>query len=159
MRIRPLTIEYQPFLWKALYHAIYVPPGDAEPPPEIVNEPGIRRYAVDWMKNQDDIGCVAIEDEVPIGAAWLRCWSGDEQGYGFVDEDVPELSMALLPGYRGKGIGTKLLRHLLAEAEKRYAAISLSVSESNPARRLYEREGFKVFGNPEGGSIIMVKRF
>jgi ribosomal protein S18 acetylase RimI-like enzyme len=67
--------------------------------------------------------------------------------------------MSLLPGYRGRGIGTKLLRHLLSEAEKRYAAISLSVSESNPARRFYEREGFNVIGKPVGGSIKMVRQF
>jgi GNAT superfamily N-acetyltransferase len=159
MRIRALTIDDQPFLWEALYYAIHVPPGEAEPSPEIVKEPNIRRYAIGWMKSPDDIGFVAILDAMPVGAAWLRRWSGDERGYGIVDEEIPELSMSLLPGYRGRGIGTKLLRHLLSEAEKRYAAISLSVSESNPARRLYEREGFNVIGKPVGGSIKMVRQF
>jgi len=159
MRIRPLTIDDQPFLWKALYYAIHVPPGEAEPSPEIVKEPNIRRYAIGWMKSPDDSGFVAILDAMPVGAAWLRRWSGGERGYGFVDEEIPELSMSLLPGYRGRGIGTKLLRRLLSEAEKRYAAISLSVSESNPARRLYEREGFNVIGKPEGGSIKMVRQY
>jgi ribosomal-protein-alanine N-acetyltransferase len=45
----------------------------------------------------------------PIGAAWLRLWSKDEQGYGFVDVHTPELSMAVRPEFRGQGIGTLLL--------------------------------------------------
>ena len=49
-----------------------------------------------------------------------------------------------------------LLRCLLSEAEKREVNISLSVSESNPARRLYEREGFVAAGEPHGGSVMMV---
>ena len=81
-----------------------------------------------------------------------------ERGYGFVDEVTPELSMSVLPGHRRRGVGTMLLRSLLSLAEERFPAVSLSVSESNPARRLYEREGFISIGESEGGSMKMVRR-
>jgi ribosomal protein S18 acetylase RimI-like enzyme len=111
------------------------------------------------MAHSDDLGFAAEENGRLIGAAWLRRWPSSERGFGFVDVETPELSMALLPKYRGRGLGTRLLRHLLSTAAERYDAVSLSVSVSNPARRLYEREGFTPVSEPDGGSITMVKKF
>lgn len=159
MLIRPLTPDDETFLWDALYHAIHVPPGEAAPAPEIVDLPELACYVAGWMQRPDDLGVLAEENEAPIGAAWLRRWSGKQRGYGFVDEATPELSMSLLPKHRGRGVGTALLRRLLSLSAERFVAVSLSVSASNPARRLYEREGFAAVGEPEGGSITMVRRF
>ena len=157
--IRPLAPDDEPFLWTALYHALHVPPGMDPPPPEVVRQPEIARYVAGWMDQPGDFGFVVEANGVPVGAAWLRRWRSEEAGFGFVDEATPELSMSLLPGYRGRGLGTALLRRLLSEAERESDAVSLSVSESNAARRLYERSGFVVAGEPEGGSVTMVKRF
>lgn len=148
----------EPFLWDALYHAIHARPG-AEPSRDVLERPDLARYVADWMQRPDDLGFMAVDDGVPVGAAWLRRWSGGNRGYGFVDEATPELSMSLLPSHRGRGVGTRLLRRLLAEAGGRFNAVSLSVSETNRARRLYEREGFVAVGEPEGGSITMLKQF
>ena len=159
MRIRPLTPDDESFLWDVLYYAIFIPPGEDAHSYEIVKEPELARYVADWMAHSDDLGYAAEEKGELIGAAWLRLWPGSERGFGFVDEQTPELSMALLPQHRGRGIGTRLLRLLLFTAAEGYDAGSLSVSVSNPARRLYEREGFMAVSEPEGGSITMVKRF
>jgi GNAT superfamily N-acetyltransferase len=112
----------------------------------------------DTEVRDSQIDCLRTVDGEPVGAAWLRRWPGEERGYGFVDETTPELSMSLLPAHRGRGLGTRLLRTLLSAAEARFAAVSLSVSQSNPARRLYEREGFVPVGKPEGGSIAMLRK-
>lgn len=159
MLIRRLEPGDEAFLWKALYHAIHVPPGEAPPTPEVIRQPDLARYVAGWMQTSDDLGFVTEVDGKPIGAVWLRCWTGEGKGYGFVDTATPELAMSLLPGYRGRGIGTLLLRCLLAVASRHYAAVSLSVSASNPARRMYEREGFVPVGDPKGDSITMVRRF
>lgn len=159
MLIRPLTSEDEPFLWHALYHAVHVPPGEALPPADIVQEPGLARYVAGWMQRPDDLGFAAVEAGVPVGAVWVRRWSRSERGYGFVGEATPELSMSLLPDHRGRGVGTLLLRRLLAAAADRFTALSLSVSATNPARRLYAREGFTPIGEPNAGSITMVRRF
>ncbi len=156
--IRQLTADDESFLWTALYHALHVPPGADSLPPEVVRQPDLARYVSGWMQRPGDFGFVAEVNGEPVGAAWVRRWPSSDRGYGFVDQATPELSMALLPGHRGRGIGTALLRRLLAEAARDSEAVSLSVSESNAALRLYERFGFAVVGEPEGGSVTMLKR-
>ena len=64
-------------------------------------------------------------------------------GYGFVAEDVPELSIAVIASRRHEGIGRRLLVDLInASLAQGHSAISLSVREENPARGLYESAGF-----------------
>lgn len=92
----------------------------------------------------------------PIGAAWLRLWSEQDHGYGFIDALTPELSVAVRPEARGGGIGTELLRWLLQRADESYDRVSLSVSVQNPAVRLYERLGFRSVA-VDGASMTMLR--
>jgi GNAT superfamily N-acetyltransferase len=153
--IRPVEDGDEPALWEMLYHAIHVPPGSERPPRDVVRRPELARYVQDWGRD-GDMGYLAVEAATgqPAGAAWLRLLSGESKGYGYVDEATPELSIAVLPGFRGRGIGTLLLRRLLGMAAGRYPAVSLSVSAGNPARRLYERLGFEPVAE-DGGSVTM----
>ena len=52
------------------------------------------------------------------------------------------MDIALLPEWRGRGIGTGLVCDLLAEAAATASIVSLYVEAHNPARRLYARLGF-----------------
>ena len=157
--IRPLIPADEPFLWEMLYQAIYVPAGSRPPERDIVYHPELARYVRDWGR-PDDRGFIAIEPTTnrPVGAVWLRLLTKENQGYGYVDDTTPELSIAVLPEYRGQGIGTRLLTHLIELAQTRYAAISLSVSPNNPALRLYQRLGFAEVGRCET-SLTMIKVF
>ncbi|MCM1945193.1 GNAT family N-acetyltransferase [Streptomyces sp. G2] len=59
------------------------------------------------------------------------------------DGDALHLEHFLLrPALQGRGLGTAVLRHLLAGADQRSAPVRLEVLRGSPARRLYEREGF-----------------
>src|SRR5262245_61504378 len=51
-------------------------------------------YLAGWPR-QGDYGLVAEQDE-PVGAAWYRTYTEANHGYGFVAEDVPELSIAVI---------------------------------------------------------------
>ena len=154
--IRPLTSEDQPFLWEMLYQALYVPEGGQPFPRDIIKIPEISRYAEGWGK-RGDRGFVALDESNHlIGAVWIRLLKGENKGYGYVDDATPELSIAVTPEYRGQGVGTKLITHLLEQTENRFGAISLSVSSDNPAVRLYHRIGFEVAAS--GNSLTMVKR-
>ena len=48
--------------------------------------------------------------------------------------------------HQNLGTGTQVLRDLIAEARLKNKVVSLGVMKNNPARRLYEREGFKLVG-------------
>jgi ribosomal protein S18 acetylase RimI-like enzyme len=58
------------------------------------------------------------------------------------DAEIRIVDIALLPEYRGNGIGTTLLRDLLAEADAAGKRVTIHVERFNPALRLYERLGF-----------------
>ena len=155
--VRFATSNDEPFLWEMLYHAIFVPPGAAPVSREMLHTTELARYVAGWGR-ADDIGLLAIDSrsQYPMGAAWLRLLSGENQGYGYIDGDTPELSVAVLPEHRGRGVGSGLLTQLFREVQNRYKAISLSVSENNPAVRLYERLGFSIV-RKEGASMTMIR--
>ncbi len=57
----------------------------------------------------------------------------------------------LLPEYQGRGIGTAIIREILEEARHANLPATLMVLTMNPARRLYERLGFKTVGEIDMG--------
>lgn len=158
--IRRANINDEAFLWEILYEAIFIPEGEEAPPPSILEDPEVARYLLDWGREHDH-GWIAedIENHKPLGAAWLRLWEDDTRGYGFYDPEYPELTIALLPEARSQGIGTRLMERLISAAQDEgYPGISLSVSCQNPARRLYERLGFRIVSEDEE-SVVMVLEF
>jgi len=54
--------------------------------------------------------------------------------------------ISLLPEYQRRGIGTALVQELLRQATEAGVSVRLNVLRSNPARRLYERLGFRTTG-------------
>ncbi|MFE6865309.1 GNAT family N-acetyltransferase [Kitasatospora sp. NPDC057692] len=50
----------------------------------------------------------------------------------------------LSPAYQGRGLGTAVLRHVLARADAARVPVRLVVVQGSAARRLYERHGFTV---------------
>jgi ribosomal protein S18 acetylase RimI-like enzyme len=133
------------FLWVALYHASYAAEIGIEDPRALRDRHELARYVEGWGR-RTDLGVIAVEDRSGerVGAAWLRLLTGAAKGYGYVDDDTPELAIAVLPGHRGRGLGERMLRDLLDAARPHFDAVSLSVRADNPARRLYERAGFRV---------------
>lgn len=84
-------------------------------------------------------GLVAELSGGGVGAVWYRLFGSGDAGYGYVAEDVPEFTLAVMPGWRGMGIVTRLLREILRHARQSgFEAISLRVSDTNPAVSLYE---------------------
>jgi ribosomal protein S18 acetylase RimI-like enzyme len=72
---------------------------------------------------------------------------GEPAGRLYVHRGADEIrivDIALLPAHRGNGVGTSLLRDLLAEAEAAGKRLTIHVERLNPALRLYERLGFSL---------------
>lgn len=117
----------------------------------------LARYVANWPRG-GDLGFVAMEGASKVGAAWWRLFTDEERGYGFVDEATPELSIGVVDGARRRGVGTLLLRALIAAAQRSgRAALSLSVESDNPAASLYERLGFHT-ARCDRASLTMVLR-
>lgn len=152
--LRLLNTDDQPLLWEMLYHAIHVPEGQDPPGREIIHEPGIRMYVEGWGR-EGDAGVGVWVDGQPVGAIWVRRWNEHARGYGWVADEIPELSIALLPLYRGMGLGTRLFENLFAGVH--LPRVSLSVSPDNPARHLYERQGFQVISE-KPDSLVMLRQ-
>ncbi len=123
---------------------------------QVLADPRYARYLAGWPV-RGDCGLIA-EQSGPIGAAWYRIFTEVSHGYGFVAEDVPELSIAVIASRRNEGIGRRILVDLIeASMAQGYPAISLSVAEANPARDLYESVGF-VDVEKRGSSWTMIRR-
>lgn len=77
----------------------------------------------------------------------LVCVEGAPVGRWLIDRSgasIHLVDVALLPGHRGRGLGTQLLANLCAEADREGRAITLEVLEHSPAARLYLRLGFQI---------------
>ena len=148
--IRPAGPQDVPFLRDMLRHAYYWRVDQVSES----GEPPVQRYVERWGR-PGDTALIAIHDFQPVGAAWYRLFKSENAGYGFVDEETPELSIAVVPSRRGSGLGSELLEALLAQARADgYEALSLSVEKDNPAVGLYQRYGF-VPVREEDGAVTM----
>ena len=79
-----------------------------------------------------------LTDERPIGRMIVD--EGDE---------LIQVDIALLPEYRGQGIGSRLISALLARASAAGKSVSLHVLRYNRAVQLYTRLGFSMIGQDE----------
>jgi ribosomal protein S18 acetylase RimI-like enzyme len=72
--------------------------------------------------------------------------AGEASGRLYVDrtsDQIHVIDIALLPEYRGAGIGGRLLRELQTEAASESKSIVIHVEQYNPAIRLYARLAFQ----------------
>jgi ribosomal protein S18 acetylase RimI-like enzyme len=140
---RDLTIDDQTLLWEFLHVALWDPPPAPLRPRAVLDDPQVRIYAEDWGRAGDVgvVGELAGEPE-PVGACWMRLMDG-EQGLAYIDEQTPQLGMALFPAFQRRGFGTILMQTALTAArESGYRQVSLTVHPENPAIKLYLRCGF-----------------
>lgn len=126
-----------------LYNAIFIPEGVTPPPKEIIQNEDLQVYVRDFGKQKDDHALVAEADGKIVGAVWARIMND----YGHIDNDTPSLAISLYKEYRGRGIGTELMRNMLVVLRnKGYARTSLAVQKANYAVNMYKKVGFNVVG-------------
>ena len=89
--------------------------------------------------------------------AYTKGQSSISAGYGFINAETPELSIAIDENHRNKGIGTRLLSAIFeALRQANYTQISLSVDSRNLAYPLYLKLGFVEYSTDEY-SVKMIK--
>lgn len=76
---------------------------------------------------------IVLEDEKPVGRLYINQ----------SEEEIRIVDIALLPEFRGQGMGSSLLKQVLAAGKQKRLPVRIHVRPSNPAFHLYERLGFQ----------------
>ncbi|MBU9166601.1 MULTISPECIES: GNAT family N-acetyltransferase [Burkholderia] len=97
-----------------------------------------RYYRQHYGQGRFDV--VRLDGE-PIGRLY-HAWRPEQLG-----EEARVIDIALLPAWRGRGIGTRLMQAVVAEADRQGLPVSLQVEVDNPVQALYRRLGFSKIGN------------
>lgn len=111
-----------------------------------------RSYVDDWGK-EGDHALIAWDGDKAVGAVWARFLPN---GYGYIADDIPELGVAVIPEYQGRGIATKLISKLHSKLyDEGIESVCLSVNHGNPAAALFAQLGYITAGE-SGNSSLMV---
>lgn len=153
-RIREMRKTEYPLLEDFLYEAIFIPEGVPAPPRSILNVPELQVYISNFGEREHDRAFAAEADGRVIGAVWVRIM----EDYGHIDDNTPSFAISLYKEYRGMGIGTEMMRKMLAVLkDSGFRQASLSVQKANYAVKMYRKTGFEVFAQ-NGEEYIMVNR-
>ena len=143
--LRAVDQQDMRFLRDMLRHAYHWRLGDPDLP--------VYRYVKNWGR-RGDAGVIASDGPNAYGAAWYRLFPASTPGFGWVDEETPELTIAVVPSKRGHGTGGELLEALLERARSEgYARVTLSAEPGQTG--FYEQHGFREHSR-EDGTVTMV---
>ncbi len=114
-------------------------------------------HYVDGWGRKGDAALVATEGGHSVGAAWYRLFTSMNPGYGFVDNDTPELTLVVVPTRQGQGIGQQLLAAVVERAKlEGYDALSVSVHRGDRETQSYLERGFEQVR--EHGDTLTLRR-
>lgn len=90
--------------------------------------------------------------QYPGAEDWILCLSEEADtemrvGRHLVlrqQDSILGIDLAVLPGYQGQGIGSRALREIQRQCAADGLSFRLQVLHTNPARRLYDRLGFRI---------------
>lgn len=122
VRIRKYSWQLAPADIRKIRQTVFVE--EQQVPPEL-----------EWDDTDEiaDHYLVVLPDNTPVGTGRL---------FSTLEETAHIGRMAILPPYRGKGIGETLLRHMMSEAAGQFSELQLSAQEH--AIPFYQRSGFHV---------------
>ena len=109
----------------------------------LVNWPQPQRDA--FLHMQFNAQCHHYQTYYPHAEYYTILSSGLPVGRMILDrsqDPILVIDIALLPEHRNQGIGTALIKELMAEAARLHRAMMMHVAIFNPARKLYNRLGF-----------------
>ena len=149
--IREIQKQEYPLLDNFLYEAIFIPEGIEPPPKTIITSPELQVYVERFEESKDDWGLVAEVGGKIVGAVWVRIMND----YGHIDDETPSLAISLYKEYRGFGIGTAMMKEILALLKSHgYSRVSLSVQKDNYAAKMYLKIGFEIVRENEEEYIL-----
>lgn len=94
-----------------------------------------------------------IAERIAAGTFDVICFEGEDIGVLRVQRHESHIQLDqlfILPSHQNRGIGARIVRRLAREAREAGKPLRLRVLEVNPARKFYEREGFRVVATTPG---------
>ena len=151
-KVRNLRHDEIGLLEDFLYEAIYVPEGVMPPARDIIEMPELKLYIEEFGTRRGDNCLVADFGGKAAGAVWARIMDD----YGHVDDETPSIAISLYREYRGRGIGSRMMREMLEQLKAQgYKRASLSVQKANYAVRMYKKLGFAIVDENEEEYIMV----
>lgn len=100
-----------------------------------------------WAERYTEVSYdVVLVGGEPAGRLYVARWR----------EEIRIVDIALLPEYRGRGVGTALLRSVLEEGRASAKPVTIHVERFNRALTLYRRLGFEVA--EDKGVYLLLRR-
>lgn len=103
-----------------------------------------------FLRSQHSAQHQYYHDVFPAASYELLLWENAPVGRLYIDRresEVAIIDIALLPQWQRRGIGSFLLKEVMAEAVASEKPVRIYVEKFNPALRWYERLGFQVIGD------------
>ncbi len=104
----------------------------------------LSKYTDFYGFTNKDLGLYALVDNEIAGAIWSRRLNHDE---------TPRLSVAIIPKFKGQGVGSFMMEQFLQEAASLYDALEINITEKQKSMKFYEQFGFE----KEEGSYLLRK--
>lgn len=99
-----------------------------------------------FLRMQFDAQRTSYERGYPGAEFQIILVAGEAAGRLYVhrrEKEIRVMDIALLPAFRGRGIGTALLTDIVEGGRRTARPVTIHVESFNPALRLYERLGFR----------------
>ena len=114
----------------------------------------LSKYSNFYGLTRKDLGLYALLNNEIAGAIWTRKLLKEHHSAGFLDENTPVISMAVLPRFRANGVGSFMMDQFLQEAGEVYEQISVYTNNNQKAINFYTKFGFVMVENKD----IMIKK-
>lgn len=109
------------------------------------NPKELSKYTEFFGFTNKDLGLYVLVDNEIAGAIWSRRLN---------PEEAPRLSVAIIPKFKGEGVGSFMMEQFLQEAGALYDSLSIDISEKPKAIKFYEKFGFE----KENKSFLLNKK-
>lgn len=150
--IRKMHTQEYPLLESFLYEAIFQRDETNLVPKTIIENTELQIYIEGFGSKKGDYCLCAEAAGKVVGAVWARIIPG----YGNIDNETPELAISLYKDFRGYGIGTEMMKQMIAYLNQAgYAKVSLAVQKDNYAVNVYINTGFKIVDKTEEEYIMV----
>ena len=129
IKLRQATLADTKFLWDAFRASM---------------KDYITQTRGEWNEQREEY---QLRHQLDLSAAQVICGNNLEVGFIIapIKDSAREIhTICIVPEHQNRGVGTEVIRSVIAEGGTQKMPLYLSVLKVNPARRLYERLGFEV---------------